>query len=60
MVLAQKHIHRSMEQDRDPKNKPTHLWSINLRKKEARIHNGEKTVSSKSVAEKVGELHVKE
>ena len=30
MVLAQKQKYRSMEQDRKPRNKPTHLWSINL------------------------------
>ena len=30
MVLAQKQTHRSMEEDRKPRNKPTHLWSINL------------------------------
>ena len=30
MVLAQKQTHRSMEQNREPRNKPTHLWSINL------------------------------
>ena len=30
MVLAQKQMHRSMEQDREPRNKTTHLWSINL------------------------------
>ena len=30
MVLAQKQTHRSMEQDREPRNKLTHLWSINL------------------------------
>ena len=29
MVLAQKQKYRSMEQDRKPRNKPTHLWSIN-------------------------------
>ena len=27
MVLAQKHKYRSMEQDRKPRNKPTHIWS---------------------------------
>ena len=26
MVLAQKQKYRSMEQDRKPRNKPTHLW----------------------------------
>ena len=30
MILAQKQIHRSMEQNREPRNKPTHRWSINL------------------------------
>ena len=30
MVLAQKEKCRSMEQDRKSRNKPTHLWSINL------------------------------
>ena len=30
MVLAQKQKYRSMEQDRKPKDKPTHLWSTNL------------------------------
>ena len=30
MVLAQKQKYRSMEQDRKPRNEPTHLWSINL------------------------------
>ena len=30
MVLAQKQKHRSMEQDRKPRYKPTHLWSTNV------------------------------
>ena len=30
MVLAQKQTHRSKEQNRELRNKPTHLWSINL------------------------------
>ena len=30
MVLAQKQTYRSMEQDRKPRNKRMHLWSINL------------------------------
>ena len=33
MVLAQKQTHRSMEQTGDPRNKPTHLWSINLQQR---------------------------
>ena len=28
MVLAQKQNHRPMEQDRKPRNKPTHLWYL--------------------------------
>ena len=27
MVLAQKQKHRSMDQDRKPRDKPTHIWS---------------------------------
>ena len=30
MTLAQKQTHISMEQDREPRNKPMHLWSITL------------------------------
>ena len=30
MVLAQKQKYRSMEQDRKPRDKLTHLWSPNL------------------------------
>ena len=47
MVLAKKQKYRSMEEDRKPRDKPTHLWSTNQSMtKEARIYNGEKTVSS--------------
>ena len=48
-----------MEQDRKPRDKPTYLWSTNLTK-EARIYNGEKTVSPISGAGKTEQLHVKE
>ena len=30
MVLAQKQKYRSVEQDRKPRDKPTHVWSTNL------------------------------
>ena len=30
MVSAQKQTHRSMEQNRDPRNGPSTLWSTNL------------------------------
>ena len=41
VVLAQKQTHRSMEQNTEPRNKPTHLRSINLqqRKQEYTIEN---------------------
>ena len=55
MVLAQKQKYRSMEQNRKPRDKLTHLWST-----KARIHNGEKTVSSISGAGKTGQLHIKQ
>ena len=44
MVLAQKQTQRSMEQNREPRNKP-HTYGQSMTK-EARINNGEKTVSS--------------
>ena len=53
MIVAQKQTHGSVEQNREPRNKPMHLWSVNPpTTKEARIHNGEKTVSSISGAGK--------
>ena len=58
MVLAQKQTHRSMEQDRMPRNKPTHYGHLSVTK-EARIYNGEKTVSPISGAEKTRQLQVK-
>ena len=58
MVVAQKQKYRSMEQDRKPRDKPTHLWSTNLTN-EARIYNGEKTVFSISGAGNTRQLHLK-
>ena len=60
MVLAQKQTLSSMEQDTKLRNKPTHLCSINLQKKEARIYNEEKALSITSDTGKTGQLHVKE
>ena len=60
MVLAQKQKYRSTEQDRKPRDKPTHIWSPLFLIKEARIYNGEKTASSICGAGKTGQLHVKE
>ena len=30
MVLVQKETHRPMEQNKEPRNKTIHIWSINL------------------------------
>ena len=54
----QKKKYKSMEQDGKSRDKPVHLRSP--MKKEARIHNGEKTVSSISGAGKIGQLCGKE
>ena len=48
-----------MEQDRKPRDKPTHMVTLSLIK-EATVYNGEKTASSISGAGKTGQLHVKE
>ena len=48
-----------MEQNRDHRNKPMHLWSINLQQRRQE-YNEEKTVSSVSGAGKTGKLYVKE
>ena len=52
MVLAQKQIHRSMEQNRDPRNEPS--------KKQERTSNGKKPVSSINNVGKTGQPHVEE
>ena len=33
VVLVPKQTHRPMEQNREPRNKPRHLWSINLQQR---------------------------
>ena len=54
-----KQKYRPVEQDRKPRDKPTHLAILFLTKK-ARIYNGAKTASSISGAGKTGQLHIKE
>ena len=56
MVLAQKQKYRLMEQDREPTDKPIHLFLT----KEERIHSGVNTASLISGAGKTGQLHAKE
>ena len=60
MVLAQRQKYRSMEQNRKPRDKSTHLWTPYPLTKEARIYNGEKTISLTSCAGKTGQPLVKE
>ena len=59
MVPAQKQKYRPIEQDRKPRDTHAPMGTLSLTK-EARIYNGEKTVSSVSHAGKAGQLHVKE
>ena len=54
MVLAQKQKYRPMGQDWKLRNKPMHLWVPYFFRKEARIYNGEKTISAVSGAGKMG------
>ena len=56
MVLAQRQKYRSMEQNRKPRDKSTHLWTTLSLTEEAKIYNGEKTISSVSGAGKTGQL----
>ena len=37
MTQEQKQTYRSMEQNRELRNKPTHLWSINLQQRQQYI-----------------------
>ena len=49
-----------MEQNRKPGDKSTHLWTTLSLTEEAKIYNGEKTISSASGAGKTGQLPGKE
>ena len=57
MVLPQKQTYGSMEPNREPRNKPTHLEPINLQQRRQEYTMG-KTVSSASGVGKVGQPHV--
>ena len=59
MVLAQRQKYRSMEQNGKPSDKSTPMDTLSLTK-EARIYNGEKTISLTSGAEKTGQPLIKE
>ena len=59
MVLAQKQKHRPMEQDRKPRNKPTHLWVPYFWQRRQEYTMGQRA-SLISGAGKTGQLCVKE
>ena len=54
IVLAQKQTHRSMELNREPRNKPMHLWSINLQQRTKEYTMKKKVSSTKK--SKLGKL----
>ena len=49
-----------MEQKREPRNQPTHLWSKISITKEVRIYNGEKIIFLKSGGGKLGYINIKQ
>ena len=59
MVLAQKQKYRPMEQVREPRDKPTHLWVPYFLQRRASMYNGAKTTSSVKSVGKNEQLHVK-
>ena len=59
MVLVQKQKYRPMEQDRNPRNKPMHLWVPYFWQRRQEYTMAE-TASSKNGAGKTEQLHVKE
>ena len=59
MAWAQK-THSSMEQNREPRNKPTIIWSINLQKRRQEYAMEEETASSMSGVGKTRESLAKE
>ena len=49
-----------MQQNSEPGNKPTHLWSSNLQQTSQEYTTGERIVSAINAAGKSGQLHAKE
>ena len=60
MVLSHKQIYRSMGQNREPRNEPTHILSINLWQRRQEYTMGKKTASSINGVGKTRQLHGKE
>ena len=60
VVLAQKQTHRSMEQNREPRNRPSTLWSTNIQQSRKDYPLEKKTISSINGAGKIGQPHAEE
>ena len=60
VVLAQRQKHRSMEQNRKPRDKSMHLWTPYLRQRRQEYTMGKRQISSTSGAGKTGQPLVKE
>ena len=60
VVLAQKQTHRSMKQNREPRNGPSTLWSTNIRQSRKDYPLEKKRVSSINGAGKIGQPHAEE
>jgi len=60
MVLAQKQTHRSGEQNKEPRNGPSCLWSTNLRQSRKECPMEKKIVSSTNGAGNTGKPHAEE
>ena len=48
-----------MEQSKEPRNKPTHMWSINLQLRSQEYTMGERIVSSINGVGRTGQPHPK-
>ena len=55
MVLEERQKYWSMEQNRKPRDKSMDLWTPYFWQSEAKIYNGEKTISLTSGAGKTGQ-----
>ena len=58
MVLTQKQTYRSMEQNREPRTKPIHQWSINLQQRRQEYIMDKRQSPSTSGAGNAAQLHV--
>ena len=60
MVLTQKQTHRSMEQNRKPRTRPTIIWSTNLQQSRKEYSMGKRPSLQQMVLGKKRQQHVKE